>query len=377
MAVSNLLSQSRLAQSKVLMLGLSVSLSFGLSPAAQAKDSAAHKMDLGDLMFFNGNTEGAIRAYRRSIEIDPNFLDGHLRLLNMYVQKNDIQAAIDECNAILQIKPNHRDTLLALGNLLRLENDLDGASRAFQRAIDSGANPAMAHHALGLTLLQKGDFDGAHQHVEEAMKHQKKFPEAHLTMGVIKFKKGDKTGCMDHFDEAIRQRPVNPEAHNAKGDILAADGKWKEAVEEYKKAVKDEPKYAQAWASIGNAEFQLGDMEAARDAYNKARALSPKDKNIVYGLALALEKSGKISEALTEFGNGLSLEDDPNMRAQISMHMQQLGGGAGAGFNIGGIGTGQSLMQGAAGQNPFGVSFGDMIKLKPPPGVEDNSQKKK
>lgn len=294
----------------------------------------------------------------------------------MYVQKNDYQSAIAECNAILQIKPAHKDTLLALGNLLRMQNDLDGAKSAFEKAIDAGANSAMSHHALGLTLLQKGDLDGAHAHVEEAIKHQKKFPEAHLTMGVIKFKKGQKDECMQHFDEAIRQKDKNPEAHNAKGDILAADGKWKEALAEYKKAVEEEPKYAQAWASIGNAYFQLGEMSPAREAYAKARAINPNDKNIVYGLALALEKSGNISEALTEFQNGLMMEDDPTMKAQISLHVQQLGGTGISGFNMGGIGPGAQLMQGAAGQNPFGVSFGDMIKLKAPPSETKGKKEK-
>jgi len=365
----------RFAYLLCLALAWVVVQSLALADLAWCKPSATDKLQLGELMFFNGNIDGAIRAFRRAIELNPKLWEAHMDLVNMYIQKSDLAAAIQECQEVLKLKPDHKEILLILGNLQRTQNDLEGAETSLKKAVDLGASPPMAHNALGLCLLQKGDTKAAHEHLDEAIKRQHKFPEAHLTLGVVLFKEGDKAGALKEFDEAIKEKGLYPEAHNAEGDILSADSQWQKAVEEYKKAVKEEPKYAQAYASMGNAYMQLGDLPAAREAYAKAKEINPNDKNIVYGLALMLEKSGRTDEALSEFQTGLLLETDPTMAAQIRLHMNQLKDASAFQLNTGGIGpgayasSGADLLKDATLGNPFGQSFADLIKIKPPPGA--------
>ena len=346
--------------------------------SVSAKPSAGDKMQLGELMFFNGNIDGAINAFRQALVLDPKLWTAHLNLVNMYIQKQDFPTAIEECREVLKIKPGNRDVHLILGNLLRAQNDLDGAAEHLKAAIDNGASPAMAHNALGLTLLQKGDFNGAEEHITAALDKQKKFPDAHLTLGVVKFKKNDKEGALKEFDMAVQQKGGKyPEAHNAKGDILAAGGSWKEALVEYQKAAEEDPKYAQAHANVANAYFQLNDLDKAREAYLKARELNPQDKNILYGLALMYEKTDRIPEALAEFQNAVMLETDPEMSAKINLHMQQLRTQGGMQFSLGGLGSSAPTMPGLYQNiNPFGTSFSDMIKIKPPPGHAAAKQEK-
>ena len=195
---------------------------------------------------------------------------------------------------------------------------------------------------------------------------------------------------LHELDLSIKQKEKNAEAHNTKADILFAMGKHEEALKEYKKATDDEPKYAQAWAGIGTTHAQLLQKETdsdlkdkrlheAKDAYAKARRLKPNDKNIGYGLALMLEKLGMLSEARTEFQTTMMMEEDPLMRAQIQLHLQQMGGGG-----LGGLGSintklgdfgGSSSSQGAGmiGSGLFtsgalSQPFKDLIKIKAPPG---------
>jgi len=345
------------------------------APHARAKQAtASSKMQLGELLFFNGNIDGAINAFRGALMLKPDLWEAHLNLVNMYIQKSDFPSAIEECREVLKVKPNHKDVHLILGNLLRAQNDLDGAESALKKAIECGASPAMAHNALGLTLLQKGKHDEAHAHIQQAIDKQKNFPDAHLTMGVVLFKKGDKEGSLKSFDTAIKQKGKYPEARNAKGDILAADGKWKEALEEYEKAAKEEPKFAQAHSSMGNAHFQMGNIDKARDAYAKAKELNPNDKNILYGLALMYEKQGRISEAIAEFEAALMVETDATMKSQIQTHVNQLRMVGGQPFNLGGLGSAGALGGGGLGpglynQNAFGnTDFSTMIKIKQPKG---------
>ncbi|MBI4533450.1 MAG: tetratricopeptide repeat protein [Candidatus Melainabacteria bacterium] len=342
-----------------------VSVLLASSVEVVGKPSASSKVQLGELLFFNGNIDGAINAFRHALILDPNLWQAHLNLVNMYIQKNDFPKAIEECREVLKAKPGHKDVHLILGNLLRAQNDLDGAEQELKKAIASGASPALAHNALGLTMLQKGNLNGAHEHISQALLKQKNFADAHLVMGIVLFKKGDKDKALQEIELAIKKKEKYPEAHNAKGDILSSDGKWQEALAEYKKAVTEEPKYAQAFASMGNAYLQLSDTDSAKEAYARARELNPTDKNILYGLALMLEKSKRIDEALAEFQNALMLETDPMMAAQIRVHMNQLRQQKNLQFTIGGQQGAGGMMPGFEMQNPFGHSYADLIKIKP------------
>jgi tetratricopeptide (TPR) repeat protein len=369
---------------RLITLAIAVPLAVGAasfcgSPALAGKPTAQSKMQLGELLFFNGNIDGAINAFRYAIALDPKRWDAHLNLVNMYIQKNDFPAAIEECREVLKVKPDHKDVHLILGNLLRAQNDLDGAIAELMKALESGANPAVVHNAVGLVHLQKGDHDKADEHLQKAIAAQpKNFPDAHLTRAVVLFKKGKKEEAIAELDIAIKQKGKYPEAHNAKGDMLQADKKFDEAIIEYQKAIEEEPKYAQAWANIANIYFSQEKIDEARKAYQKAKDINPQDKNLCYGLGLMLEKLGKVSEAIPEFEAGLANDNDPQMKAQIQAHVDQLkgvampglpgmGGGAGlfgaGAYSVGGGALGGGGMRDAAG-NPFGVDFTKMVKVK-------------
>ena len=81
------------------------------------------------------------------------------------------------------------------------------------------------------------------------------------------------------------------------------------------------------------------------------------------------QKTDKIPEALAEFQNAVMLETDPEMSAKINLHMQQLRTQGGMQFSLGGLGGSAPTMPGLYQNiNPFGTSFSDMIKIKPPAG---------
>lgn len=301
-----------------------------ICPVEAKSSSPQSKMDLAELMFFNGNIDGAIRAYKQALAMQPDLVQAHMGLLSLYIQKQDFAKAIEECHEVIRLKPGTKDVHLILGNLLRAQNDLDGSIEALNKAAESGSDAGQVHSALGTAYLQKGDLEKAEEHLTHAVeKSPKTAADAHLLLGVVKFKKGNKTDAHHHIDQSIKQKTKNPEAHNAKGDMLASESKWKEALEEYELAVKDEPKFALAHASMGNAHLQLGDNDKAMEHFKKARDLNPTDKNVLYALPILLEKAGKIQEALSEFENSLMLETDATMASQIRMHMDQLRGQSG------------------------------------------------
>jgi tetratricopeptide (TPR) repeat protein len=86
-----------------------------------AATTAQKEIQRGELLLFKGNINGAIKAFKRAIAIDPKRWDAHLNLVAAYSDKNDFPAAIEECMAVLKVRPDHKDTRLLLGDLLRVQ----------------------------------------------------------------------------------------------------------------------------------------------------------------------------------------------------------------------------------------------------------------
>ncbi|MBX9769806.1 MAG: tetratricopeptide repeat protein, partial [Candidatus Obscuribacterales bacterium] len=61
-----------------LAVSLFIGGSFISASPVEAKGSAQSKMDLAELMFFNGNIDGAIRAYKQALAMEPELTQCHM-----------------------------------------------------------------------------------------------------------------------------------------------------------------------------------------------------------------------------------------------------------------------------------------------------------
>lgn len=371
-------SRQRIVYLSILLAG-AVSLAPVTVQAASgaAKPTYDKKMQMGQLLYFNGNVDQAIKAFKYAAVLKPEAFEPHLNLVNIYVQRQDFPAAIEECKAGLKIKPTHRDLHLIHGNLLRTHagsvKDTEEQRRMLEEALKSlnaaqelGANKALVFNTLAIIFVQMGELDKALTHVNLALEENDKLPDAHLIKGVLLFKKGDKENSIKELDLAIKQKDKNAEGHNTKADILFSMGKEEGALAEYKAAIEDDPKYYQAYVGQANILIKGGKYEEALELLTKADGAHPNDANILYSLGVCLEKTGKIHEAIQKFDEGLLVDTNTTMQSNIRMHVQQLRHGhlfnlpgltAGSGNPT--IGPGSNLFN-----NPFGEQFKDMIKIK-------------
>jgi tetratricopeptide (TPR) repeat protein len=403
-----------------LSLAVLVAVSTGGSALASGKPTYAHKMEVGQLLYFNGDIERAIKAFEAAGELNPKAFEPHLNLVNLYVQKGGDDAlvkAADECREVLSRKPNNKDAHLILGNLLRTqagtEQDpekqksiLADALKEIAAAEDCGAPKPLCEYTIGTLLLQKGEFADSLKHIDEAIDAQPTFADAHLIRAVLLFrlmsnnlpKNEDGTvkpldvnnpdvqkniaDIEKELDLAIKQKPKNAEAHNTKAEIAMSLSRYDDALKEYQQMTDDDPKNLQAWMGIGTVEAtvamkesdtekQRPHYERARDAFQKAQQIKPDDRTINQALAAMYIRLGQAVEAVQQLQKQMMLETNPMQRAQLAMQIQQLQGAAGLGSSLGGsiggftagpVGVGNNLFTSGA----LSVPMKDLIKIKPP-----------
>jgi tetratricopeptide (TPR) repeat protein len=107
-------------------------------------------MDLGNMV--------AADFLRRSLAIQPRSADTHCNLGNVLLKQGDTIGAIGAFRNALTLQPDHAATLSNLGFTLETLGDAANAVQCYRRALQSRPDYALAKFFLGMSQLAAGDF---------------------------------------------------------------------------------------------------------------------------------------------------------------------------------------------------------------------------
>lgn len=223
--------------------------------------------------------EKAAECFEALTKLQPQFIDGHVKLGNVLLHANRLAEARRSFEVALKIDPQHSHALVNLGNVCLQEGKLSEAEKWFQATLDQEPDHVEAHNNLGNVLQQKG-------WAPEAIKH---------------------------FRRAIELKPGYAEAHNNLGNALLVQGHQEEALHCYEQAVVLSPAYEDAHYNLGNLSRDLGKLADARKSLLRAVELAPEKVAALNNLAWLLAtcpqddlRDGKLALQLAQRANTLS-----------------------------------------------------------------------
>jgi len=91
---------------------------------------------LAETNFRLGDARGAIQAYFKVAELDPDDLDAQLKLSTFYLLGKKYDEAREKIDGILAKDPNNTEALILLGGILSQENNLFEAASVFEKVIE-------------------------------------------------------------------------------------------------------------------------------------------------------------------------------------------------------------------------------------------------
>jgi Flp pilus assembly protein TadD len=147
-----------------------------------------------------------VAAYRRAVELDPDYADGWFNL----------------------------------GNGLRLSEDLEGAEAAFRRSLEL-APSARALQNLGAVLVRREELAEAESCFERLLREEPEHPGALNNLAAIHFARGDTAGALTCFHRALAARPEFTPAHVNLGLHHGRRGELAEAIDAYRGAAAAQP----------------------------------------------------------------------------------------------------------------------------------------
>ena len=187
-----------------------------------------------------GNYPGAVRIYRRGLQIAPDNVEILNALGFSLFQQGKSQEAVVELEKALKIDPKH----------------------------------AKAHNNMALASIDIGELEVAEAHYRESLAIEPQ-PAIYNDLGFVLERMGLSEDATAAYRKALELDPKSAAAHYNLGSSLARSGSYGEAERHLRAALAVDPDSAAAHRALAEVLQNLGRGDEARQEMERAQALAP------------------------------------------------------------------------------------------------------
>jgi tetratricopeptide (TPR) repeat protein len=265
---------------------------------------------LAELYFRTGRVREAILAAQDQIKKDPNNLEAHKLLGNIYLrslgdnQQNGpsddmLKLAIGEYTKIVSLEPDNIQDHLLLGQLYSFAHDSVHAEEQFSAAekIDPGSEDT----ALNLARLytEQGDPNRAIK-ILENLPDDDKTGKTEFVLGASYERLKDTQHAIEAYKRALELDPDNLDTERALAKALLNDNQLPAALAAYQDVASGDPTDPDAYLHISEIQRRQGNYEEALTTLKKAKSLVSDSLEINFN-------EGLLDDALGRYDDGVQI----------------------------------------------------------------------
>ena len=139
-------------------------------------------ISLGNALWALDKDEEAVAAYKRALELNPNFADACRNLGNVLIELQELDDAIKYFEQALRINPADKKACQGLGRAQNEQGDLGQAVAAYQKAIAIDPLNAEYYRELGVLFSDHGEIEEAISAHRKALELNPEYAEAYRSL---------------------------------------------------------------------------------------------------------------------------------------------------------------------------------------------------
>jgi tetratricopeptide (TPR) repeat protein len=204
-----------------------------MSPEAAAKTAELKKsFEEGVAASRAGNHDAAITAFEHAATLNEKCFDCYYNIAFSQAQKKDYDKAEAAYKKAIEIKPDYAEAYNGLANIYNAQRKFDEAATASAKAMElsggagaaagaAGGGNADALFNQGVILWNAGKIADAKKQFEAAIAAKPDHAEAHYQLGMALVNEGNLAAAGTEFETYLKLAPTGPNAATAK-NILSS-----------------------------------------------------------------------------------------------------------------------------------------------------------
>lgn len=197
------------------------------------------------ILIDTGRLDEAEKRALNFIKLRPDEFDIYSKLIDIYIQKKEIEKAKEVCEGVLaimfELEQGRAKDCVTLGASAFQLGMVNQAENLYKKAIDLEPLNATAYNNLGIIYRAKGDFEKVVTFYQRAVKIDPRNALLHYNLGNVYDDIGKQKQAISHLYKAAKYDPSNSDAWYNLGLILNKERDYKEAANCFKKVMELEP----------------------------------------------------------------------------------------------------------------------------------------
>lgn len=259
-----------------------------LATARSVEGNASSKSEAwklqGDVLWYGkGQAEPALAAYRKSVEANPGYVNGHVALLNVLIVQGRFDDATRQLDQLQKAAPKslsakHFETLLAFQR-----KDFKLAGSLSQQLLEMAPENAKSLQLAGEIALHANALGQAEAYLAKAVQLAPKAARARRMLVATYLRSGQPVKALATLQPALKADTVSAATNALAGEVFLHNGDPKKAEEYFGKAAKQDPKDSLARTSLALTHLAAGGDQTA---LGELQEIARSDTNTSADLAL-------------------------------------------------------------------------------------------
>jgi len=238
----------------------------------------------GDLLLFGKNqVNDALAAYRKAVEIKPDFMAGQAAVTTILMQKGDLAAATVQIEQLKKLAANHPQTKYLEAQLAFQKKDFKLARDLVQQVLGVAPTNVQGLQLAGAVELQLNSLPAAEGYLSKAVQAAPTLALARRLLVVTYLRAGEPAKAMATLLPGLNQENIDPELLSVAGEVYLQNGDVKQAQEYFEKATKQAPKDGRKRTALALTHLMGGSVDTA---FEELQDIAVSDTGTTADLAL-------------------------------------------------------------------------------------------
>ncbi|HXV60674.1 MAG TPA: sulfatase-like hydrolase/transferase, partial [Vicinamibacteria bacterium] len=189
-------------------------------------------LSLGNLYSSTGRYEDAIAQFRRCLDLSPDYGLALTNLALAYRRIGKLDEAKIGFERVLSLDPGNRQAFFNLGEIALFRKSYDEALDFFQRGLEQEPESPLFLRQLGVAYFYLADFPKAEQKLESARRSRSDLESVHFTLALLYEELGRLAEAEKAYREEIGFHPDHLRARVNLASLLGAQDRFDEQIAE-------------------------------------------------------------------------------------------------------------------------------------------------
>jgi tetratricopeptide (TPR) repeat protein len=251
--------------------------------AALEPRSAATALEFGANLREAGDIGGAVREFRRAVELKPDLIDAWIALADALRLAGDDPGA--DTAQLAAVRASATDPALIRAGAALVDNDLPQAEALLRAHLRAHPGNVAALRMLAELAARLGRLADAEALLAQAVALAPAFDPARQAYAMILQRNNRPDEALVQVEILLAKNPRQGGARTVQAATLVRLGEYAAAIRVYEGLLVDFPDLARNWMSYGHALKTVGRQEDAVAAYRRAASIEPTLGEVWWSLA--------------------------------------------------------------------------------------------